>query len=160
MAPQEREIDVEPSMRKNIHGLGVALAASVATFAAAVAITMSGPAFAASLDYRFEVAQVTPAGPGKSDVTVRLVRATDGTLVSNAEISANAATDTVAARSGYRRFRVDTPTAGPQMLQVSAKVPGPTRIERTFNSSVKAMFERKVPGKDKIVTGTVNFYAQ
>jgi hypothetical protein len=148
------------SIRKNVpHATGVILTASIATFAAVVAITMLGPAFATSHDYRFEVAQVASAGPGKSDVTVRLVRAVDGSLVANADLSANAATDTVAEQASYRRFRVETATAGPQTLQVSAKVPGPTRIERTFNTSIKATLERKVRGKDKIVTGTVVFNA-
>ena len=59
-----------------------------------------------------------------------------------------------------KRFRVDTPTAGPQVLQVSAKVPGPSRIERTFNTSIKATLTRTIRGEDKIVTGTVIFDAK
>lgn len=149
------------SIRKDVlHATGVILAASIATFAAAVAITMTGPAFAASPDYRFEVVKVASAGPGKSDVTVRLVRAADGTLVADADLSAMAATASTTERAGSRRFQVETATANPQTLQLSAKVPGPTRIERTFNTSIKATLERKVRGADKVVTGTVIFDAQ
>lgn len=137
-------------------GMGAVLAASAAIFAAAVAITTSGPAWAADQNYRFEVVQVASAGPGSSDVTVRLVRAADGTPVADADISANAIATPVG-QPGYRRFHVDTTPAETQTLQVSAKVPGPTRIERTFNSSVKWTQVRRVPGKDKVVTGVVTF---
>lgn len=148
------------SLRRGLLGTGAVLVASAATFAAAVAITMASPAFAASSDYRFELVQAVSAGAGKSDVTVRLVRTADGTAVANAEISAATAIDTVAEPTGSRRFRVGTATAGRQILQVSAKVPGPTRIERTFNSSIKATLERKVRGKDKVIAGSVVFFAQ
>jgi len=151
------------SIRKDVlHATGVILAASVATFAVAVAVTMTGPAFAAdaSQDYRFEVVQVASAGPRMSDVTVRLVRTTDGALVSNADLSASAATAINGGRAGYRQFRVETATAGPQTLQVSAKVPGTTRVERTFNTSIKAMLTRTVRGEDKVVANTVVFDAR
>lgn len=146
--------------RKNIlRGTGAVLAAGASPFAAAVAITLSGPVWAAPQDYRFELVQVASAGPGRSDVTVRLVRATDGKPVTDADISAKTAVDTAAERAGRRRFRVET-TTGPQTLQVSAKVPGPTRIQRTFNSSVKFWEERRIRGKDEVVTGVVAFDAQ
>lgn len=149
------------STRKGVlKGTGAILAASAATFAAAVAITMSDPAFAAPQDYRFEVVQVASVGPGKSDVTVRLVRTANGRPVANAEISAAAAINTAAEPAGSRRFRVETATAGPQTLQVSAKVPGATRVERTFNSSVKFMQERTIRGASEVVTGAVSFDAQ
>jgi hypothetical protein len=143
-----------------LKGTSGILAASAATFAAAVAMTMSDPAFAAPQDYRFEVVQAAPVGPGKSDVTVRLVRTANGTPVTNAEISATAAINSAAGQAGDRRFRVETPTAGPQTLQVSAKVPGATRVERTFNSSVKFMQERTIRGASEVVTGAVTFDAQ
>ncbi len=55
---------MDGSTRKDLlHAAGVILAASVATFAAAVAITMSGPAFAAPHDYRFEVTRVASSAP-------------------------------------------------------------------------------------------------
>ena len=148
------------SLRRALAGTGAVLAASAASFAAAVAITMASPAFAASSDYRFELVQVVPAGAGKSDVTVRLVRTADGRAVANAEISAAAAINSVAEPTGSRRFRVETATAGPQTLQVSAMVPGATRVERTFNSSVKFMQERTIRGASEMVTGAVSFYAQ
>jgi len=147
------------STRKTVlPGTGAFLAASAATFAAAGAITMSGPAWAVDQNYRFEAVQVASAGPGSADVTVRLVRGADGRPVAKADISANAIAMPVE-QPGYRRFRVDT-AAGPQTLQVSAKVPGPARIERTFNSSVKWMQVRKVPGKDEVITGSVTFDAR
>lgn len=143
-----------------LKGAGTILAASAAIFAGAVSMTMSGPAFAAPQDYRFEVVQAVPVGPGKSDVTVRLVRTADGRPVANAEISAAAAINSVAEPAGSRRFRVETERAGPQTLQISAKVPGPTRVERTFNSSVKFMQERTIRGASELVIGTVTFHAQ
>ena len=148
------------SLRRVLLGTGVVLASSVATFAAAVAIAMSSPAFAAANDYRFELVQAVQAGAGKSDVTVRLVRTADGRPVANAEISAAAAINTVAEPAGSRRFRVETATAGPQTLQVSAKVPGATRVERSFNSSVKFMQERTIRGASEVVTGAVTFDVQ
>jgi len=151
---------MDRSTRKDfLRPAGLKLAASLAAFAAAAA-TMSGPALAASQDYRFEVVQVASAGPSKSDVTVRLVRAADGALVANADLLAAAALGMTTEWAGYKRFRVDTPTAGPQVLQVSAKVPGPSRIERTFNTSIKATLTRTIRGEDKIVTGTVIFDAK
>jgi hypothetical protein len=149
------------SIRKRMLRTSAVVTTGVATFAAAMAITMSGPAFAAdaSQDYRFEVVQVVSGGRRMSDVTIRLVRAADGTLVSNADISAGAAAGTAAERAGYRQFRVETVTAGPQTLQVAAKVPGTTRIERTFNSSIKATLTRTIRGEDKVVAGTVVFDA-
>ena len=146
--------------KRALHTTRSALAAGVAAFAAAAAIALSGPVLAAPQDYRFEVVQVAPAGPGKSDVTVRLVRAADGKPVTDAEISANAGIGTPVEQPGYRRFRVETTTPGPQTLQVSAKVTGPTRVERTFNTSIKAMLERKVPGRAEVVTGTIAFDPQ
>ena len=103
--------------------------------------------------------QAASTGPGKSDVTVRLGRTADGRPVANADISANTAMSTPVEQPGYRRFRVETAAASPQTLQVSGKVPGATRIERTFNSSVKLWHERKVRGEDKVVTSVVTFTA-
>lgn len=148
------------SLRRVLLGTGTILAASAATFAAAVAITMSSPASAAAKDYRFELVQAVPAGAGKSDVTVRLVRTADGRPVANAEISATVAIDTVVEPGGSRRFRVETATAGPQTLPLSAKVPGATRVERTFNSSVKFMQKRTIRGPGEVVAGAVTFDAQ
>ncbi|KAF0102105.1 MAG: hypothetical protein FD144_2540 [Rhodospirillaceae bacterium] len=148
------------SLHRTLVGAGAVLAARAASFAAAVAITMSGPALAAPSDYRFELVQAVPAGPGKSDVTVRLVRAADGRMVANAEISAAAAINSVVEPTGSRRFRVETATAGPQTLQLSAKVPRVTRVERTFNFSVKFMQGRTIRGASEIVTGAVTFEAQ
>lgn len=149
------------STRKEVlKSTSVILAASAAFFAGAIAITMSGPAVAAPQDYRFEMVQAAPAGAGEWDVTVRLVRTADGRPVANAEISAAAAITSVAEPAGSRRFRIETETAGSYTLQVSAKVLGPTRVERTFNSSVKFMQERTIRGASELVIGTVTFDAQ
>lgn len=148
------------SLRRVLLSTGMVLASSAATFPAAVAIAMSSPTFAAAKDYRFELVQAVQAGAGKSDVTVRLVRTAHGRPVANAEISAAAAINTVAEPAGSHRFRVETATAGRQTLQVSAKVPGATRVERSFNSSVKFMQERTIRGASEVVTGVVTFDAQ
>ena len=44
------------------------------------------PLHAAAADYRFEVADVKPAGTGKSDVTLRFIHAADKKPVANAVI--------------------------------------------------------------------------
>lgn len=156
-----KQIDMNRLIRKEgLHTTGSALAAGVAALAAATAIALSAPAFAAAKDYRFEVVQIASAGPGKSDVTVRLVRTADGKPVAAAVISANGAIGTQVEQPGYRRFRVETTKPGPQTLQVFAKVPGPTRVERTFNTSIKAMLERTVRGRDELVTSTIAFDPQ
>jgi hypothetical protein len=160
-SPQDKEIDMNHSPPRTLVGTAAVLAASAAGFVAAVAITTVSPVFAASSDYRFELVQAAaPACPGKSDVTVRLVRTADGRTVANAEISAATAISSVAEPTGSRRFRVETATVGPQTLQVSAKVPGATRVERTFNSSVKFMQERTIRGASEMVTGAVTFDAR
>lgn len=113
------------SARKTIlRGRGAVLAASAATFAAAVVFTTSGPAWAADQNYRFEMVQVASAGLGSSDATVRLVRATDGTPVADAEISGNAI-GTSAEQPGYRRFHVDTLPGSPRRCRSVPRYPGP-----------------------------------
>ena len=57
-----------------------------ATFGAAYAVMSAAPAFAAATDYKFEVVTAQPAGPQKTDVTVRLVHATDNKPVADAVI--------------------------------------------------------------------------
>ena len=84
----------------------------------------------------------------------------DGKPVRDTDISANAGIGTPVEQPGYHRFRVETTTPGPQTLHVSANVPGPTRVERTFNTSIKAMLERKVRGRDEVVTSTIAFAPQ
>ncbi len=154
------ETDMTNSLRTGLLGTGVVLATSAATFAAAAVIMMSSFAFAAAKDYRFELVRAVQAGAGKMDVTVRLVRTADGRVVTNAEIFATAAINTVVEPAGSRRFRVETAIAGPQTLQIFAKLPGATRVERTFNSSVKFMQERTIRGPSEVVAGAVSFDAQ
>ncbi|SDB71714.1 FixH family protein [Belnapia rosea] len=109
-------------------------------------------AFAAASDYRFELANARPAGPGKTDVAVRLVRVRDGRPVPDAVIFQTRAdmapagmptmTGNVAPQSaqqpGTYRFQVDTGMAGGWALTLSAKVQGEPETVRatvTFNAA-------------------------
>lgn len=122
------------------------------------AATMLAPAllapaaFAAASDYRFELASARPAGPGKTDVTVRLVRVRDGRPVPDAVVFQTRAdmapagmptmTGNVAPQTGQQpgtyRFQVDTGMAGGWALTLSAKVQGEPETVRatvTFNAA-------------------------
>ncbi|SDE28630.1 FixH family protein [Belnapia rosea] len=125
------------------------LRAAVLSTGAAIATAFLTPAaFAAASDYRFELASARPAGPGKTDVTVRLVRARDGGPVPDAVIFQTKAdmapagmptmTGNVAPRAGQQpgtyRFQVDTGMAGGWALTLSAKVQGePETVRATVN---------------------------
>ena len=82
---------------------GVCLIATVAL--------QAGPVRAAASDYRFEVTQVQPAGPGKSNVTLRLLHTPDKKPVSDAvifQVSADMGPDgmpTMKARLAARQAR-------------------------------------------------------
>lgn len=144
------------------------------TAAAALAIAFSGSAFAAPQDYRFELVRVTPAGPGKSDVTVRVVRAADGAPVTDAVIQAtNAdmapggmtamtgkAVFVAAERPDHQRFRVETGMSGTWALHLTATVPSPPRTERTYFPANKTTLVRTVRGEREVVRGTITFGAQ
>ena len=144
------------------------------TAAAAVAIAFSSGAFAAPQDYRFELVQVTRAGPGKTDVTVRVVRAADGVSVTDAVIQAtNAdmapggmtamtgkAVLVVAERPDHQRFRVETGMSGTWALNLTATVPSPPRTERTYFAANKMTLVRTVRGEREVVRGTITFGAQ
>jgi hypothetical protein len=120
----------------------------------AVTVVATSPlghgAFAAASDYRFELAEARLAGPGKTDVTLRLVRTSDGRPVPDAVIFQTRAdmapagmptmTGNVAAQSGQRpgtyRFAVDTGMAGNWALTLSAKVQGePETVRATVTFS-------------------------
>lgn len=147
---------------------------SLASTAAALAIAISSGAFAAPQDYRFELVQVTPAGPGKSDVTVRVVRAADGAPVTDAVIQASnadmapggmtamtgKATLVAADRPGHQRFRVETGMSGTWALHLTATVPSPPRIDRTYLHANKTTLVRTVRGEREVVHGTITFGAQ
>ena len=129
-------------LRAAVFGTGAALATA---FLAPGAIAAAG-------DYRFELAEARPAGPGKTDVTLRLVRASDGRPVPDAVIFQTRAdmapagmptmTGNIAAQPGQRpgtyRFVVDTGMAGNWALTLSAKVqgePGTVRATVPFSAA-------------------------
>ena len=128
------------------------LARTVLVFLAITTTALTGPALAAAGDYRFELMNVTPAGAGQSDVTIRLVRVANGLPVADAVISIANAVEIASDRPGYRQFRVE---AGVGTLRLMAAVPGRSYVERTFNSSIKAMLTRTVRGKSELVSGSV-----
>ena len=120
-------------------------AAVLCTGAALTTAFLAPGAIAAAGDYRFELAEARPAGPGKTDVSLRLVRATDGKPVPDAVIFQTRAdmapagmptmTGNVAAQPGQQpgiyRFVVDTGMAGAWALALSAKVQGEPETVRT-----------------------------
>lgn len=125
-------------LRATVLGTGAALATSL----------LVSTAFAAASDYRVELASARPAGPGKTDVTVRLVRVRDGTPVPDAVVfqtradmapagmptmTGNVAPQT-AQQPGTYRFLVDTGMAGGWALTLSAKVQGePETVRAAVN---------------------------
>ncbi len=101
--------------------------------------TVAAPnTLAAAADYRFELAQVQPAGPGKTDVAVRLVHLPDNKPVAAAilfETKADMGSDGMAEMTGkvsplssdrpdLYRFRIETGMAGTWRLSLGAKVQG------------------------------------
>lgn len=127
-------------------------AAVLGTGAAIATACLTPAALAAASDYRFELASAQPAGSGKTDVTVRLVRVRDGRPVPDAVIFQTRAdmapagmptmTGNVAPQAGQQpgtyRFQVDTGMAGGWALTLSAKVQGEPETVRatvTFNAA-------------------------
>ena len=94
----------------------------------------------ANPDYRFEVVEVQPAGPGKTTVAVRLVHATDNNPVEGAVIleaktnmgpggmpeMSGKATPAPSGQPGLYRFLIETGMAGKWELIPSANVQGET----------------------------------
>ena len=106
------------------------------------------PAFAAATDYKFEVVTARPAGPQKTDVTVRLVHAADSKPVADAVIFETHAdmgpdgmptmpgevTAGAPQSGGAYRFEVATAMAGTWALKLSAKVQGEAQtVKGTVN---------------------------
>jgi hypothetical protein len=101
-------------------------------------------AFAAASDYKFELASAQPAGPGKTDVTVRLVHVSDDMPIAGAVVFQSKADmgpsgmptmpgDVKALptqQAGLYRFQVDTAMAGTWALNLSAKVQGEAETVR------------------------------
>jgi len=97
-------------------------------------------AVAAPADYRFELAQAQPAGPGKTDVTVRLVHMPGKKPVpaavlfeTKADMTPDRMADTTGKvtplssdQPGLYRFQVETGMAGKWQLSLGARVQGET----------------------------------
>ena len=104
----------------------------------------AGTAVAAPADYRFELAQAQPAGPGKTDLTVRLVHVPDKKPVPDAVLFETKAdmtpggmadwtgkvTPLPSDQQGLYRFQVETGMAGKWRLSLGAKVQGETGTVR------------------------------
>jgi hypothetical protein len=103
-----------------------------------VSILAAGDALAAPADYRFELVQAQPAGPGKMNVTVRLVHVPDNKPVAGAvlfesksdmgpagmaEMPGKVST-LPADKPGVYRFQIETGMAGKWALNLAAKVQG------------------------------------
>jgi hypothetical protein len=110
----------------------------------AVILGASIVAAAAPNDYRFELVQAQPAGPGKTNVTVRLVHVPDDKPVAGAVLFESKTdmgpggmaemTGKVSPLSsdqpGTYRFQVETGMAGKWALNLGAKVQGETGTVR------------------------------
>ena len=95
-------------------------------------------------DYRFELVQAQPAGPGKTTVAVRLVHVPDGKPVAGAVVfesktdmgpsgmadMAGKVSSLPSDQPGIYRFQVETGMAGKWQLALGAKVQGETGTVR------------------------------
>jgi hypothetical protein len=93
---------------------------------------------AAPSDYRFELVQAQPAGPGKTTVTVRLVHVPDSKPVAGAVLfetktdmgpsgmvdMAGKVSPLPSDKPGIYRFQIETGMAGKWQLALGAKVQG------------------------------------
>jgi hypothetical protein len=103
-------------------------------------------------DYRFELVQAQPAGPGKTNVTVRLVHVPDNKPVAGAVLFESKSdmgpagmpempgkvTTLPADKSGPYRFQIETGMAGKWALNLAAKVQGEAETVRgtvTFDAA-------------------------
>jgi hypothetical protein len=99
---------------------------------------------AAQADYRFELTQTQPAGPGKTTLTIRLVHLPDNKPVAGAVLFDTKADMTPSGMAdmagkvsplpsdqpGLYRFQVETGMAGKWQLVLGAKVQGETGTVR------------------------------
>ena len=127
----------------------VVLAVSTSAVIGAVVLAVStsaviGAAAAASGDYRFELVQALPAGPGKTTVTVSLVHVPDNKPVAGAVLfesktdmgpdgmaeMTGKVTPLPADKSGLYRFQIETGMAGKWALNLAAKVQGEAETVR------------------------------
>jgi hypothetical protein len=116
-------------------------ARNAALGAAALIAAWTTPAFAAATDYKFELVSAQPAGPAKTDVTVRLLHLPDNKPVQNAFVFGASAgmgtagmasmpgevTPGAAQLDGAYRYQVGTTMAGAWTLMLSAKIQGETQ---------------------------------
>jgi hypothetical protein len=107
-----------------------------AIFAASTLVAAYG--LAAPNDYRFELVQTQPAGPGKTAVTVRLIHVPDNKPVAGAVLfesktdmgpggmaeMTGKVSPPPADQPGIYRFQIETGTAGKWALNLGAKVQG------------------------------------
>jgi hypothetical protein len=117
--------------------------AAVAAAASLVLILSAPAAFAAASDYRFDLVSARPAGPGKTDVTVRLVHLPDARSVPGAvifqpqvvmagmESMPGNATAHPGPEAGTYVVQTVTSMAGQWTLRLSAKVQGETETVRS-----------------------------
>jgi hypothetical protein len=101
-------------------------------------------AVAAANDYRFELVQAQPAGPSKTNVTVRLVHVPDNKPIAGAvlfETKRDMGPDGMAEmpgkvsalpadKPGLYRFQIETGMAGKWALNLAAKVQGEAETVR------------------------------
>ena len=119
---------------------------------ATVASISAVPAFAADTDYKFEIVSTQPAGPAKTEVTLRLVHLPDGKPVAGAVVfqtrgdmgpegmadMTTTVTPEAAQPDGLLRYQVGTSMAGTWALTLSAKVQGESQTVKgtvTFKSA-------------------------
>ena len=105
-------------------------------FAASALVAAYG--LAAPNDYRFELVQAQPAGPGKTTITVRLVHVPDNKPVAGAVLfetktdmgpsgmaeMAGKVSPLPSDQPGIYRFQIETGMAGKWQLALGAKVQG------------------------------------
>jgi len=126
-------------MRFHLHARALSGAAIFAT-----SMLIAAYALAAPNDYRFELVQAQPAGPGKTTVTVRLVHAPDSKPVDGAVLFESKTdmgpggmaemTGKVSSlpsdKPGLYRFQIETGMPGKWALNLGAKVQGETGTVR------------------------------
>jgi len=109
-----------------------------AAFLVASASLATGTAAAAPANYRFDLIQAQPAGPGKTSVTVSLVHVPDNKPVAGAVLfdsktdmgpggmaeMTGKVTPVSSDQPGIYRFQVETGMAGKWALNLGAKVQG------------------------------------
>lgn len=123
-------------------------AAALGTITLIAVVAFATQAFAAAKDYKFEIVSAQPAGPGKTDVVVRLIHTPGNNPVPGAVIfqtradmgpdgmqsMTTAVRPGTAPQPGFYQFQVDTSMAGNWALTLSAKVQGETEtVTATVN---------------------------